>query len=270
MKFTKAVVTCLLLIFTYSVGLCQDLKVSAPAFDYKLIAHRGGVVDSLTAENSLDALKKAVKRGYSMVEIDLRLTKDGVLITNHDRNLKRSFGVDADVSTLTWNQMSNLKGAMGNKILRFEDVLNYCRGKLQVMIDNKIEGNDTVLFTKVIDLLKKYNLYDHALMIGTDESTAFFTGKIKLTCTRQQLEENMLKSNYRSSNYFLFSDRISKPDFEWARQHNILAVGVINSWALKSGDAMQEAKSQADKLKSTGLVWFQIDSIYDRLFTAKN
>lgn len=270
MKFTRAIVTSLLLIFVYSVGLGQDLKAHAPVLDYKLIAHRGGVVDSLTAENSLNALKKAVKRGYSMVEIDLRLTKDGVLIINHDRNLKRSFGVDADVSSLTWNQMSNLKGTMGNKILRFEDVLNYCKGKLQIMIDNKIEGNDTVLFTKVIDLLKKYDLYDHALMIGTDESTAFFTGKIKLSCTRQQLEENMLKSNYRSSNYFLFSDRISKSDFEWAHQHNILAVGVINSWALKSSDAMQEAKAQADKLKSTGLVWFQIDSIYDRLFTAKN
>ncbi|WP_214227873.1 glycerophosphodiester phosphodiesterase family protein [Pedobacter sp. B4-66] len=270
MKFTKAIVGCLLLIFEHSAGLCQDLKERVAPFDYKLIAHRGGVVDSVTAENSLDALKKAVKRGYSMVEIDLRLTKDGVLITNHDRNLKRSFGVDADVSSMTWKQMSNLKGTKGNKILRFEDVLNYCKGKLRIMIDNKIDGNDTVLFTKVIDLLKKYDLYDHALMIGTDESTAFFTGKIKLSCTRQQLEENMLKPNYRSSNYFLFSDSISKADFEWAHQHNILAVGVINSWALKSSDAMQEAKVQADKLKSTGLVWFQIDSIYDHLFTANN
>ncbi|NRF39580.1 glycerophosphodiester phosphodiesterase family protein [Pedobacter foliorum] len=270
MKFTKAVVSCLLLVFAHSAGLCQNLKEHAPTFDYKLIAHRGGVVDSVTAENSLGALNKAVKRGYSMVEIDLRLTKDGVLITNHDRNLKRSFGMDADVSSMTWNQMSKLKGTKGNKILRFEDVLNYCKGKLQIMIDNKIDGNDTLLFAKVIDLLKKYNLYDNALMIGTDESTEFFTGKIKLSCTRKQLEENMLKPNYRSSNYFLFSDSISKADFEWAHQHNILAVGVINSWALKSSDAMQEAKMQADKLKSSGLLWFQIDSTYDHLFTGNN
>jgi len=38
------------------------------------------VAGSLTAENSLDALKKVVKRGYSMVEIDLRLAFLGMEI----------------------------------------------------------------------------------------------------------------------------------------------------------------------------------------------
>jgi hypothetical protein len=225
------------------------------------------VVDSLSAENSLLALEKALKRGYWMVEVDLRLTRDGVLITNHDKNLKRSFGVDADVSSMTWEQISKLRNNKGNKILKFEEVLNYCEGKLQVMIDNKIDGNDTVLFTKVIDMLKKYHLYENVLMIGTDESTDFFTGKIKLSCTRKQLEENMLKTNYLSSNYFLFSDSISKSDVEWAGKHNILAIGVINSWALKSSDVMSKAKEQADKLKSTGLLYFQIDSVFDHLFS---
>nr|WP_294875968.1 glycerophosphodiester phosphodiesterase family protein [uncultured Pedobacter sp.] len=267
MKFTIGIVICSLLSLIQSVGICQNSKQHSFAANYKLIAHRGGVVDSLSAENSLLALEKAVKRGYWMVEVDLRLTRDGVLITNHDKNLKRSFGEDADVSSMTWEQISKLRDKKGNKILKFEDVLNYCEGKLQVMIDNKIDGNDTILFTKVIDMLKKYHLYENVLMIGTDESTDFFTGKIKLSCTRKQLEENMLKTNYLSSNYFLFSDSISKSDVEWAGKHNILAVGVINSWALKSSDVMGKAKEQADKLKSTGLLYFQIDSVFDHLFS---
>jgi glycerophosphoryl diester phosphodiesterase len=61
------------------------------------------------------------------------------------------------------------------------------KGKIGIMIDNKISGKDTVLFTKVIDLLKQYDLFRSALMIGTDESTDFFTGKIKLSCTRKQI-----------------------------------------------------------------------------------
>ncbi|WP_448634917.1 hypothetical protein [Pedobacter panaciterrae] len=77
----------------------------------------------------------------------------------------------------------------------------------------------------------------------------------------------MLKTNYLSSNYFLFSDSISESDVKWAGKYNILAVGVINSWALKSSDVMGKAKEQADKLKSTGLLYFQIDSVFDHLFS---
>lgn len=46
----------------------------------KLIGHRGGVVDSSYTENSMPALETAVKRGYYMVETDVRLTKDNQLI----------------------------------------------------------------------------------------------------------------------------------------------------------------------------------------------
>jgi hypothetical protein len=89
-------------------------------------------------------------------------------------------------------------------VLQFEDVLKLCRGKIQLRIDNKIKGKDSVLFTKLVDLLKAYGLQRQALMIGTDESTPFFTGKIKLSCTRAQLERNMQKPGYAPGNYYLF------------------------------------------------------------------
>lgn len=233
---------------------------------FQLIAHRGGVVDSTAAENSLQALEKAVKQGYYMVETDLRLTKDSMLVTYHDANLKRTFGVDASVESSTWKELSMLENKKGYKMLAFEDVLRFCEGKLAVMIDTKIRGNDPVLFGKVIALLKQYNLYDSALMIGTDESTAFFTGKIKLSCTRKQLEENMQKPGYDPSHYYLFSNNISKEDFDWATAHNILVVGVINAWSFKSADPGKEAENQANALKAAGVTHFQIDSVFEKFF----
>ena len=234
--------------------------------DYKLIAHRGGVVDSTSAENSLPALREAVKRGYYMAEIDLRLTRDSVLITHHDRNFLRDFGVDAQVTSMTWKDIEKLRGKRGNKILKLEDVLKYSRGKIQIMLDNKISGNDTVLFTRVIDMLKKYDLYENALMIGTDESTEFFTGKIKLSCTRKQLEENMLKPGFKAENYYLFSNNIPKQDAEWARQKKILTIGVINAWDLKSADPQKVAAERADQIKSAGIHYIQIDSDFEKYF----
>ncbi|HRQ50330.1 MAG TPA: glycerophosphodiester phosphodiesterase family protein, partial [Agriterribacter sp.] len=199
----------LLLVFS-GTGLTSFAQSSHNS--YYLIAHRGGVVDSNRAENSLPAIKAAIEHGYKMVEIDLRLTKDSVLIIHHDMNFKRYFGVDKPVAEMTWGEISTLQSNTGSRVLQFEEALQYCSGKIDVMIDNKIKGNDTALFGNVVALLKKYGLQKGALMIGTEESTDFFTGRIKLSCTRKQLEENMLKPGYSPSHYYLFGNELSRDD----------------------------------------------------------
>jgi len=232
----------------------------------RLIAHRGGIVDSTTEQNSLQALTKAIEKGYWMVEVDLRMTKDSVLVTHHDKTFKNSFGLDAAVSSMTWKDIGQLRNANGYRVLKLEEVLKKCKGKLGVMIDNKLDGNDTVVWMRLISLLKKYDLYNNALMIGTDESTEFFTGKIKLSCTRQQLKDNMYRPDYKSSNYYLFSDTISKDDNDWANCNNLLVIGVINAWAFHDTEAASQARAQAERLKAAGVKNFQIDSQYETLF----
>lgn len=256
------------ILFSYLLlaGIHSSAQSAAPAKNFRLIAHRGGVVDSSSEQNSLQALTRAIEKGYWMVEVDLRMTKDSVLVTHHDKTFKNSFGLDAAVSSMTWKDISQLRNANGYRVLKLEEVLQNCKGKLGVMIDNKLDGNDTVVWMRLISLLKKYDLYSKALMIGTDESTEFFTGKIKLSCTRQQLEGNMHRPDYKSSNYYLFSDSISRNDNDWASRHNILVIGVINTWAFQGRDAVSQAKAQAERLKAAGVKNFQIDSQYETLF----
>ncbi|MBX3253462.1 MAG: glycerophosphodiester phosphodiesterase family protein [Chitinophagaceae bacterium] len=247
-------------------GITVNTKAQ-PKAKYYLIAHRGGVVDSTKAENSMPALEAAFKRGYKMVEIDMRLTKDSVLIIHHDPNFKRYFAVDRKVTEMTWPEIQQLTGVTGSKVLLLEDALAYCSGKMQVMLDNKISGNDTVLFSKVVALLKKYNLNKEALMIGTEESTPFFTGKVKLSCTRKQLEENMQKPGYSPAHYYLFGAEITKEDVEWAKKNKILAVGVINSWRYRrSHTPGADAAKDVQRLQQTGLIHFQIDSEFESYF----
>jgi glycerophosphoryl diester phosphodiesterase len=234
---------------------------------YHLIAHRGGVVDNRTAENSLASLKKASQEDYWMVEVDLRLTRDSVLIIHHDPNFKRYYGTNKTVSEMDWDEVKELKGDLDNKVLSFEEALKFCQeSNLQVMVDNKIDGYDSGLFAKVVALLKKYERLEDALMIGTDESTPYFTGKVKLSCTRQQLEDNMLKPDFNPRDYYLFSRNISKADVEWTRKHGILAVGVINAWAFKGDDKIKEAHEEVKRLLEAGVDYYQIDSIFGFLF----
>ena len=238
---------------------------------YYLIAHRGGIVDSTNTENSLPALKEAIKRGYNMIETDLRLTKDGILIVQHDPTFKRYYGVDNSVGSMTWNEISKLRSSKGgSSVLKFEEVLKNCRdGGIQVMIDNKIDGNDTILFGKVIALLKKYNLQKGALMIGTGASTPFFTGKIKLSCTRKQLEENKTKTAYSPDNYYLFvrPKDMSAEDVKWAKKEQIQVVGIINSFLYRQSDNVAEdGQKDIEKMIKAGITYFQLDTEFDAFF----
>ncbi len=243
-------------------------SVATPSQKYFLIAHRGGVVDSARAENSLPALLAAIERGYKMVEVDLRLTKDNQLIINHDADFRKYYDLIRPVNNLNWEEISKLRNTRdGSRVLLFEEALRFCQGKIQIMIDNKIPGNDTILFQQVIDLLKLYEMQEQALMIGTSASTPFFTGKIKLSCTREQLEDNMLKPGYDPSHYYLFGADLTKEDVDWAKQNHILSVGVVNEWRYRRTKATEEQiRDSIQRLKDTGLMYFQIDSVYEPYF----
>ena len=96
-------------ILTLIILVSCSLTVYAQHSSYYLIAHRGGVVDSTYTENGLPALQAAIKRGYKMVEVDLRITKDSVLIIHHDNNFKRYYGIDQPVKEMAWEQWKYFK-----------------------------------------------------------------------------------------------------------------------------------------------------------------
>ena len=58
----------------------------------KVIGHRGAA--AYAPENTLASFREAWRRGATWVEIDVKLTADGVPIVMHDESLKRTMGVD--------------------------------------------------------------------------------------------------------------------------------------------------------------------------------
>jgi glycerophosphoryl diester phosphodiesterase len=58
----------------------------------KVIGHRGAA--AYAPENTLASFREARRRGAAWVEIDVKLTADGVPIVMHDESLKRTMGID--------------------------------------------------------------------------------------------------------------------------------------------------------------------------------
>src|SRR5258708_2934056 len=58
----------------------------------KVIGHRGAM--AYAPENTLPSFREARRRGASWVEIDVKLTADGVPIVMHDASLERTMSID--------------------------------------------------------------------------------------------------------------------------------------------------------------------------------
>ncbi|MEU9335373.1 glycerophosphodiester phosphodiesterase [Streptomyces sp. NPDC048290] len=70
------------------------------------VAHRG---DPYRArENTLDSLRSALRRGADAVEVDVRLTRDGVPVLLHDATLSRLWEHDRPLAELTADQVAEV------------------------------------------------------------------------------------------------------------------------------------------------------------------
>lgn len=99
-------------------------------------AHRGD--SSRYRENTLESINSAIENGANVVEIDVRLSKDGEVIVVHDATLERLWGTNKDVSNLTWSEISKIT-TDGYRIPLLKEVLQLFRGKASMlMIDMEV------------------------------------------------------------------------------------------------------------------------------------
>jgi len=104
------------------------------------IAHRG--YHSLNIpENSIAAFNEAIKDGFN-IELDIRKTKDDVLIVFHDNNLFRLTSFDKSVEDCSYSEIQKLVlNGSSERIPVFTDVLDYVNGQVGLLIEIKEHSN---------------------------------------------------------------------------------------------------------------------------------
>lgn len=121
------------------------------------IAHRGLFNNIDVPENSHRAFKNALDKNIP-IELDVRLTKDKVLIVFHDANLKRLTGVNKLVSSLTYEEIKTLKLLNTTEpIPTFQEILSVINGKILIDIEVKVDDEVEDICKILADYLKKYN-----------------------------------------------------------------------------------------------------------------
>ena len=105
-------------------------------------AHRG--CSAAAPENTLPAFQLAIAQHCERAELDVQMTKDGVVVVTHDTNMRRCTGRNQNVYDMTYDEVLKLdagrwfgKKYAGTKIPTLEEVLDLCKGKIQLNIEIK-------------------------------------------------------------------------------------------------------------------------------------
>jgi len=124
-----------------------------------VVGHRGC---SYEPENTIRAIKKAIDIGVDIVEIDVHLSKDNELVVIHDERLDRTTNGKGFVKDCTLEELRQFDAGKGEKIPTLQEVIDTCRGKVQLLIELKALGSEE----KVLNKLKENRFRDEVHIIS--------------------------------------------------------------------------------------------------------
>ena len=106
----------------------------------QIIAHRGD--SGLAPENTWPAIERAIEIGVDMVEVDVRMTKDGVPVLLHFERLEHTTTGSGLLADHTWEEIQRLDAGAwkdpefaGERVLSLEDVLDLTRERVPLNLD---------------------------------------------------------------------------------------------------------------------------------------
>jgi glycerophosphoryl diester phosphodiesterase len=133
--------------------------------DVYVVAHRG-VHDSIP-ENTMAAYRKAIELNCDFIEVDIRTTRDGHLVSIHDATIDRYSiqGEKGKVVDLTLDQLRGIDiGSRvdpkwsDERVPTLEEILQLCRGRIGIYLDIK-----SASLQDVLKLVRKYEMESDTL-----------------------------------------------------------------------------------------------------------
>lgn len=124
------------------------------------IAHRGA--SAYEPENTLRSFKLAFDMKADMIELDVRMSKDGHLVVIHDRTVDRTTNGHGYVKDMALAELKKLDAGKGEKIPTLEEVIELGAKKTKFAVEIKERGTEK----KAVSLIKEYNLLDDVFVIS--------------------------------------------------------------------------------------------------------
>lgn len=165
----KAVLVSLLMVYLtgmFLVNYTVNDNVVYLDWNVSVAGHRGDIHSA--PENSISSIKSAIEKGVDAVEIDVMITKDGVIVLNHDIDLRRMAGVPTNISDMTYEEVSQIdighlfsEEFIGERIPTLDQVLEIVKDEdVKLIIDIKPYGSREQLAENVVKIIEKHEMED--------------------------------------------------------------------------------------------------------------
>ena len=135
-------------------------------------AHRGGM--ALSPENTIAAFDRGMAAGADGLELDVRLSRDGVPVVHHDDTLERTTNAVGPVSALTVDELARVDAGhqfvvngdfpfrgQGIGVPTLEEVLRRYPGAPLII---EMKGDSADLAEAVVRVVRKAGALEHAML----------------------------------------------------------------------------------------------------------
>ncbi|MCS7364147.1 MAG: glycerophosphodiester phosphodiesterase [archaeon GB-1867-035] len=102
-----------------------------------VVAHRGA--SAYEPENTLRSIRRAIEIGADVVEIDVRVTRDGYPIVIHDETVDRTTDGSGLVNEFSLDGLRKLDAGEGERIPLLGEVLDLVADKINIFIEIKVD-----------------------------------------------------------------------------------------------------------------------------------
>lgn len=174
------------------IGVLRLLAQPAPRMPYYdfaglnvplVIAHQGG--DGLWPGDTMFAYQNAVELGVDVLEMDIHITKDGLLVLMHDETVDRTTDGTGEIESMTLAELKKLDAGydwspdegktfpyrgQGVQVTTLEEIFQAFPDKRMTI---EIKKSNASMIQPFCDLIREYNMQDKVL------AASFYDDKIQ-------------------------------------------------------------------------------------------
>ena len=166
------IAACALLAVVIGVGWFMASRLDLKE-DVQITAHRGASAEA--PENTLAALRRAIEAGATYAEIDVQHTRDGQIVLLHDADLMRMAGDPRRLAGLSLEELGGIDVGIrhepsfpGERVPTLEQAIGLVRDRMKLNIELKYNVPDESLAPAVIELLRREDFLDSAVITSLD------------------------------------------------------------------------------------------------------
>lgn len=172
-RFIKALYI-IIILAALNILLHLVFSVFTHSADVSALSHRGAA--AIAPENTLAGVMAGVATGAPFIEVDVRMTEDGVLVLMHDSTVDRTTDGSGKVGDISWGYLNTLDAGAwfgddfkGEPVPRLDSVLEYMKGKPSTLvIEVKSPDSYPGIETNLTGALLHYGMEGEVVLISFD------------------------------------------------------------------------------------------------------